>query len=83
MATHLAAQSADVNNSASISARLRHSLIIAALLMVVIIGAVGYGLFARWASMQGGPELAPGGCTGCDQDPMLGSVTLDFTGSTA
>jgi hypothetical protein len=82
MATHLTAQSADVNNSTGITARLRRSLIIVALLMVVIIGAVGYGLFARWASMQGGPEMAPGPCSGCHQCPMLGSVTLDFTGQT-
>jgi hypothetical protein len=80
MATHLTTQSADVNNSTRITARLRRSLIIAALLMAVIIGAVGYSLFARWASMQGGPEMAPGGCHTCNQGPMLGSFTLDFTG---
>ena len=83
MATHLTAQSADVNNSTTVLARLRHSLIIMVVLTVLIIGAVGYGLVARWSSMQGGPEMAPGGCTGCHQGPMLGSVTLDFTGPTA
>jgi hypothetical protein len=65
MTTHLTAQSADVNNSTRITARLRRSLIIAALLMAVIIGAVGYGLFARWSSMQGGPEWAGGVCGSC------------------
>ena len=65
MATQLTVQSADVNNSTGITARLRRSLIIAALLMVVIIGAVGYGLFAQWASVQGGPELAGGVCGKC------------------
>jgi hypothetical protein len=65
MATHVTAQSADINNSTRITARLRRSLIIAALLMVVIIGAVGYGLFARWSSMQGGPERAGGVCASC------------------
>jgi len=30
----------------------------------------------------GGPEMAPGGCGGCHQGPVLGSVTLDFTGQT-
>jgi hypothetical protein len=80
MATQLTVQSADVTQRATLSARRRRSLIIAALLMVVIIGAVGYSLFARWASMQGGPEMAPGGCHTCNQGPMLGSVTLDFTG---
>ena len=80
MATQLTVQSADVTQRATLSARLRRSLIIAALLMVLISGAVGYGLFARWASMQGGPEMAPGNCSNCHQGPMLGSVTLDFAG---
>jgi len=80
MATHLTAQSADVNNNTGISVRLRHSLIIAALLMVLIIGAVGYGLFARWSSMQGGPEMAPGPCGGCHQGPMLGYAAPQFAG---
>jgi len=80
MATHLTAQSADVNNNTGISVRLRHSLIIVVVFTVLIIGAVGYGLFAQWASMQGGPEMAPGNCGNCHQGPMLGSVTLDFAG---
>jgi hypothetical protein len=83
MATQWTTQSADVTQRATLSARLRRSLIIAALLMVMIIGAVGYGLFARWASMQGGPEMAPGSCGSCHQGPVLGSVTLDFTEPTA
>jgi hypothetical protein len=65
MALHLTGQSADVTQRAPISARLRRSLIIAALLMVLIIGAVGYGLFARWSGMQGGPEWAGGTCSTC------------------
>jgi hypothetical protein len=82
MATQLTAQSADVTQRATLSARLRRSLIIAALLMVVISGAVGYSLFARWASMQGGPEMAPGGCTGCHQGPVLGFVAPQFSAPT-
>ena len=80
MATQLTIQSADIIQRATISARLRHSLIIVVVLTVLIIGAVGYDLFARWSSMQGGPEMAPGSCGNCHQGPMLGSITLDFTG---
>ena len=80
MATQWTPQSADVIQRATISARLRRTIIIAAVLTILIIGAVGYDLFGRWASMQGGPEMAPGNCGGCHQGPMLGSVTLDFTG---
>ncbi len=80
MATQLTARSADVNNNTGISTQLRRSLIIVVVFTVLIIGAVGYGLFAQWASMQGGPEMAPGNCGNCHQGPMLGSVTLDFAG---
>jgi hypothetical protein len=78
MATQLTTQSADVIQRATISARLRHSLIIAVMLIVLIAGAVGYGLFAQWASVQGGPEMAPGPCGGCHQGPMLGYAAPQF-----
>jgi len=80
MATHLTAQSADVNNSTGISARLRHRLLIIVVLTVLIIGAVGYDLFGRWAGMQGGPEMAPGGCGTCYPHQVFAFVVLDFIG---
>ena len=80
MTTHLTAQSADVNNSTGITGRLRRSLIIAVMLIVLISGAVGYGLLAQWASVQGGPEMAPGNCSNCHQGPMLGYAAPQFAG---
>ena len=65
----------------SVSAWFQRSAIIATVLMVLIIGAIGVSLFGQWASLQGGPELAP--CTKCQQGPALGSITLDFTGQAA
>jgi hypothetical protein len=76
MATQLTGQSADVNQRTSITAWLPRNLMIAAVLMVLIAGAVEYGLFAPWASVQGGPELAPGTCAHCH----IGYATPDFTG---
>ena len=68
------------NNGTLFTARFRHSLIIMLVFTVLIIGAVGYDLFGRWASMQGGPEMAPGGCSHCYPHPAVGFVVLDFIG---
>ena len=81
MAHSVKHQSLNGTTGAAISARVRHSLLIMVVLMVVIIGAVGYDLFGRWASMQGGPEMAP--CGTCQQRPSLGVVTRDFNAPTA
>jgi hypothetical protein len=79
MATQLTTRSADVNNNTGISTQLRRSLIIVVVFTVLIIGAVGYGLSARWSSMQGGPEMAPGNCSNCHQGPMLGFAAPQFS----
>jgi len=48
------------------SQRLRRTIIIAAVFIVLIAGAVGYGLFGRSASVQGGPERTGGNvCASC------------------
>ena len=80
MARSILHQSLNGTTGAAIAARPRHSLIIVVVLMVVIIGAVGYDLFGRWASMQGGPEMAPGGCSTCYPHPVVGFVVLDIIG---
>ena len=83
MARSVTSQSVNVNNCTPFQTRLRRSLIVATMLVVLIIGAIGYSLFDRWTSLRGGPEMAPGGCPSCHQGPALGSISLDFITATA